>query len=49
MDDALRYSHTRERREHRIFQVLLQMVPGLEARLLEGSDEDILHVADLVS
>jgi hypothetical protein len=39
---------TRERREHRIFQLLLQMVPGLEERLVEGSEENVLHVAELV-
>jgi hypothetical protein len=39
---------SRERREHRIFQLLLQSVPGLEARLLEGSDEEVVHVAELV-
>jgi hypothetical protein len=37
-----------ERREHRVFQQLLQSVPGLEVRLLEGSDEEIGHVADLI-
>jgi hypothetical protein len=38
----------RERREHRIFQALLQMIPGLEERLMEGSNEDVIHVAELV-
>jgi hypothetical protein len=38
----------RERREHRVFQQLLQMVPGLEERLLEGSDEDVIHIGELV-
>lgn len=47
--DLLTDLHIRERREHRIFQVLLQMVPGLEARLMEGSDQDTVHVAELVS
>jgi hypothetical protein len=37
-----------ERREHKIFQILLQMVPGLEARLMEGSDQDTVHVAELI-
>ena len=32
-----------------MFAVLLQMVPGLEERLMAGSDEDLVMVADLVS
>jgi hypothetical protein len=40
--------HGRERREHRVFQQLLRMVPGLEERIMEGSGEEIGHVADLV-
>lgn len=39
---------TRERREHRIFKHLLRMVPGLEDRVMEGSDEDFVHIAELV-
>ena len=39
----------RERREHRVFDKLLQMVPGLEERLLTGSEEEITFVAELVS
>jgi hypothetical protein len=38
----------RERREHRVFRLLLQMVPGLEERLMEGSEEDLIHVAEMV-
>jgi hypothetical protein len=38
----------RERREHRVFWVLLQMVPRLEEHLVEGSDEDIVHIAELI-
>jgi len=38
----------RERREHRVFQLLLQMIPGLEERLVEGSEENVIHVAELV-
>jgi hypothetical protein len=38
----------RERREHRIFRQLLGMIPGLEERLMEGSNEDITHIGDLV-
>lgn len=39
----------RERKEHRVFDQLLQMVPGLEDRLLNGSDEEVGRVAELVS
>jgi hypothetical protein len=39
----------RERREHIVFKQLLQMIPGLQERLVNGSEEDLLHVADLVS
>jgi len=39
----------RERREHRVFQQLLQMIPGLEDRLMSGSADDVVHIADLVS
>jgi hypothetical protein len=39
---------TRERREHRVFTRLLEMVPGLEERLLEGTDEGVVHIAELV-
>jgi len=42
-------NYPREHREHRIFRTLLQMVPGLEERLIEGTNEDLLHIADLVS
>src|ERR1700683_4872258 len=39
-----RLTHTtRERREHRIFKLLLQMIPGLEERLITGSDEDVFQ------
>ena len=41
-------THIRERREHMVFQTLLQMIPGIEERLLEGSDENTLHIAELV-
>lgn len=40
--------YSRERTEHRIFQTILQAVPDLDVRLLEGSEEDINHIADLV-
>jgi hypothetical protein len=38
----------RERREHRVFTKLLQMVPGLEERLMNSSEEEVVFVADLV-
>jgi len=38
----------RERREHRVFQLLLQMIPGLQERLMESSDEHVGHIAELV-
>jgi len=37
-----------ERKEHRVFEQLLKMIPGLEDRLLSGSDQEIGHVADLL-
>lgn len=43
------HQRNRERREHRVFQRLLEMVPGLEERLVEGSDENVVHIAELVS
>lgn len=44
------YSHfySRERKEHGIFQTILEAVPDLDVRLSEGSEEDIKHIADLV-
>jgi hypothetical protein len=41
-------SSHRERREHRVFMQLLRMVPGLDNRLMNGSEEEAVHVADLV-
>jgi len=42
------YLYYRERKEHQVFQAILPAVRGLDVRLLEGSDEHIKHVADLV-
>jgi hypothetical protein len=45
------YSHTSERRarkEYRVFQKLLQMVPRLLERLTAASEEESMLVADLV-
>jgi hypothetical protein len=48
MNPRADYGAYRERREHRVFKQLLQAIPGLEERLMKGSDEDIVLVADLV-
>jgi len=37
-----------ERREYRVYRQLLDMIAGLEDRLMTGSDEEITHVADLI-
>ncbi|KIM77880.1 hypothetical protein PILCRDRAFT_824854 [Piloderma croceum F 1598] len=37
-----------KRREHRIYNTILQSVPGLEDRLMEGSEEEVGHVAELI-
>lgn len=39
----------RERREHRVFMKLLQMIPGLEERLVQSSEPEVVLIADLVS
>lgn len=36
------------RREYRVFQKLLGMVPHLEQRLMDGSNEQAMAIADLV-
>lgn len=38
----------RERREHKVFQALLNMIPGLEERIMTGSSEEIRMIGDLV-
>jgi hypothetical protein len=38
----------RQRREYQVFTTLLQMIPGLEDRLVEGSEEGVVQIADLV-
>ena len=40
--------HDSEQEEHRIFKRLIDMVPDLEVRLVEGTVEDATHVAKLV-
>lgn len=39
----------RQRREHSVFNVLLQMVVGLEDRLMEGTEDDASAIATMVS
>jgi hypothetical protein len=34
--------------EHRVFKLLVQMISGLENRLVEGSDQDVAHIAELI-
>lgn len=41
-------SGAREAREHKLFRALLHMVPNLEERVMNGSQEEVKHVADLV-
>jgi hypothetical protein len=41
--------YLRERREDHLFNELLRMCPGLKDRLIDGSDEEIGLVVDLVS
>jgi hypothetical protein len=38
----------RERREHRVFEHLLESYPGLLERLQNGSEEELIHVGELV-
>ena len=43
-------SNPREQREQKVYQQLLDMVPNLEERIMgDNSDEDLLHVGELVS
>jgi hypothetical protein len=44
-DQVLSY---RDRREYAVFKALLKMVPGLEGRLVDASEEGVIHIADLV-
>ena len=40
--------NSREQREYDVFQWLLHTVLGLEAQIMEGSDENTCHIAELV-
>ncbi|KAI0058387.1 hypothetical protein BV25DRAFT_1810724 [Artomyces pyxidatus] len=42
------YFTAEQRREHRVFNALLQSIPGLEERLVNGSEEEVVIIADLV-
>jgi hypothetical protein len=35
-------------REHRVFKALLQMIPDLETRLMDGSDDVVGAIAKMV-
>ncbi|KAF8835202.1 hypothetical protein BDN67DRAFT_913464 [Paxillus ammoniavirescens] len=37
-----------DRKEYSVFRELLRMIPGLEARLMESSEEDAIHIADMI-
>ena len=37
-----------ERQEYAVFRELLRMVPGLEAKLMESLEVEVIHIADLV-
>lgn len=37
-----------ERREQDVFEQLLAIVPKLDERLLEASDEDLIHICSMV-
>lgn len=39
----------RQRREYHVFETLLQIIPGLEDRLMNGSENDIVEMAESVS
>ena len=38
----------RERKEYRVFTKLLQIIPGLEERLMRSSEEEVVFIAELV-
>jgi hypothetical protein len=46
--NVTRLDSVRERKEHRVFTKLLQMVPGLLDRLMNGTEEEVIFVAELV-
>jgi len=38
----------REWKEYAVFRELLRLVPGFEDWLMESSEEQVIHIADLV-
>jgi hypothetical protein len=38
----------RERREHRVFRLLVQMIPGLEERLVNSTEAEVRFIAEQV-
>jgi hypothetical protein len=42
------FSANSERLEFRIFRELLRMVPGIEGRLMESSEEEVITMGELV-
>ncbi|KAG2737887.1 hypothetical protein P692DRAFT_20883128 [Suillus brevipes Sb2] len=47
-DSTLEDFSAEERREHKVFEKLLDSYPGLLDRLREGSEEEVLHVGELI-
>ncbi|KAG1736824.1 hypothetical protein EDD22DRAFT_982373 [Suillus occidentalis] len=47
-DTPLEDLSAEERREHRVFEQLLDLYPGLLEQLKDGSEEEILHVGELI-
>ncbi|KAG0697117.1 hypothetical protein DFH29DRAFT_984409 [Suillus ampliporus] len=47
-DTPLEEFSAEERREHRVFEQLLDSYPGLLERLKDGSEEEMLHVGELI-
>jgi hypothetical protein len=41
-------TYNRERRELRVFKMLLRMTPHLEDRLMESSEEELMSIANMV-
>ncbi|KAH7916871.1 hypothetical protein BV22DRAFT_1108643 [Leucogyrophana mollusca] len=37
-----------ERKENKVFRELLRLVPGLETRLMESSEEQVISIADMI-
>ncbi|KIJ61943.1 hypothetical protein HYDPIDRAFT_30757 [Hydnomerulius pinastri MD-312] len=46
--DDLESMTSQERKEYTAFRELLRMIPGLEARLMESSGEDVIVIVDLI-